>query len=156
MLIKLGIIGAVLVLGGMMFSTEITTLFPNTSALLSDSLKDDINSLNQKVTNSAENRLDSSIDRTIQSVSDSVYEGITETGDKLVENVNEKISEGITETGDKLVENVNEKISEGITETGDNIKSQIVESSQSSKETLVNEASQFDPFNFIKNIFKIN
>ena len=137
MLIKLGIIGAVLVLGGMMFSTEIITLFPNTSALLSDSLKNDFNTLNEKVTNSAENRLDSSIDKTIQSISDSVYEGITETGDKLVENVNEKISEGITETGD-------------------NIKSQIVESSQSSKETLVNEVSQFDPFSFIKNIFKIN
>ena len=137
MLIKLGIIGAVLVLGGMMFSTEIITLFPNTSALLSDSLKDDINGLNEKVTNSAENRLDSSIDKTIQSISDSVYEGITETGDKLVENVNEKISEGITETGD-------------------NIKSQIVESSQSSKETLVNEVSGFDPFSFIKNLFQIN
>ena len=137
MLIKLGIIGAVLVLGGMMFSTEIITLFPNTSALLSDSLKDDINGLNEKVTNSAENRLDVSIDKTIQSISDSVYEGITETGDKLVENVNEKISEGITETGD-------------------NIKSQIVESSQSSKEMLVNEVSGFDPFSFIKNIFKIN
>ena len=137
MLIKLGIIGAVLVLGGMMFSTEIITLFPNTSALLSDSLKDDINGLNEKVTNSAENHLDSSIDKTIQSISDSVYEGITETGDKLVENVNEKISQGITETGD-------------------NIKSQIVESSQSSKETLVNEVSGFDPFSFIKNIFKIN
>ena len=77
MLIKLGIIGTVLVLGGMMFSTEIITLFPNTSALLSDSLKDDINGLNEKVTNSAENRLDSSIDKTIQSISDSVYEGIT-------------------------------------------------------------------------------
>ncbi len=137
MLIKLGIIGTVLVLGGLMFSTEIITLFPNTSALLSDSLKDDINGLNEKVTNSAENRLDASIDKTIQSISDSVYEGITETGDKLVENVNEKISEGITETGD-------------------NIKSQIVESSQSSKETLVNEVSEFDPFSFIKNIFKIN
>ena len=137
MLIKLGIIGTVLVLGGMMFSTEIITLFPNTSALLSDSLKDDINGLNEKVTNSAENRLDASIDKTIQSISDSVYEGITETGDKLVENVNEKISEGITETGD-------------------NIKSQIVESSQSSKETLVNEVSEFDPFSFIKNIFKTN
>ena len=137
MLIKLGIIGAVLVLGGMMFSTEIITLFPNTSALLADSLKDDINGLNEKVTNSAENRLDTSIDKTIQSISDSVYDGITETGDKLVENVNEKISEGITETGD-------------------NIKSQIVESSQSSKETLVNEVSGFDPFSFIKNIFKIN
>ena len=137
MLIKLGIIGAVLVLGGMMFSTEIITLFPNTSALLSESLKDDINGLNEKVTNSAENRLDSSIDKTIQSISDSVYEGITETGDKLVENVNEKISQGITETGD-------------------NVKSQIVESSQSSKETLVNEVSGFDPLSFIKNIFKIN
>lgn len=137
MLIKLGIIGAVLVLGGMMFSTEITTLFPNTSALLADSLKDDINGLNEKVTNSAENRLDTSIDKTIQSVSDSVYEGITETGDKLVENVNKKISEGITETGN-------------------NVKTQIVESSESSKEIFVNEVSGFDPFSFIKNIFKIN
>jgi CRISPR/Cas system-associated protein Csm6 len=137
MLIKLGIIAAVLILGGMIFSTEITTLFPSTSALLADSLKDDINALNEKVTNSAENRLDTSIDKTIQSVSDSVYQGITETGDKLVENVNEKISEGITETGD-------------------NIKTQIVESSESSKEILVNKVSGFDPFSFIKNIFKIN
>ena len=116
MLIKLGIIVAVFVLGGMIFSTEITELFPNTSVLLSDSLKNDINSLNTKITNSFENRLDTSIDKTIQSVSDSVYEGITETGDKLVENVNEKISEGI----------------------------------------LTNEVSGFDPFSFIKNLFKIN
>ena len=137
MLIKLGIIAAVLILGGMMFSTEITTLFPSTSALLADSLEDDINTLTEKITNSAENRLDTSIDKTIQSASDSIYQGITETGDKLVENVNEKISEGIAETGD-------------------NIKTQIVESSESSKEILVNEVSGFDPFNFIKNLFKIN
>ena len=137
MLIKLGIIVAVFVLGGMMFSTEITALFPNTSVLLSDSLKNDINSLNTKITNSAENLLDTSIDKTIQSVSDSVYEGITETGDKLVENVNEKISEGITEAGD-------------------NIKNEIIESSESSKENLTNEISSIDPFSFIKNIFKTN
>ncbi len=137
MLIKLGIIVAIFVLGGMMFSTEITALFPNTSALLSDSLKNDINALNTKITNSTENRLDTSIDKTIQSVSDSVYEGITETGDKLVENINEKISEGITETGD-------------------NIKNEIIESSKSSKENLTNEISNFDPFSFIKNIFKTN
>ena len=137
MLIKLGIIVAIFVLGGMMFSTEITALFPNTSAILSDSLKNDINGLNTKITNSAENRLDTSIDKTIQSVSDSVYQGITETGDKLVENVNEKISEGITETGD-------------------NITTEIIESSESSKEILTNKISDFDPFSFIKNIFKIN
>ena len=137
MLIKLGIIVAVFVLCGMMFSAEITALFPNTSVLLSDSLKNDINSLNTKITNSAENLLDTSIDKTIQSVSDSVYEGITETGDKLVENVNEKISEGITEAGD-------------------NIKNEIIESSESSKENLTNEISSIDPFSFIKNIFKTN
>jgi predicted PurR-regulated permease PerM len=137
MLIKLGIIVAIFVLGGMMFSTEITALFPNTSAILSDSLKNDINGLNTKITNSAENRLDTSIDKTIQSVSDSVYQGITETGDKLVENVNEKISEGITETGD-------------------NITTEIIESSKSSKEILTNKISDFDPFSFIKNIFKTN
>ena len=156
MLIKLGIIVSVIVLGGMIFSTEITSLFPNTSALLADSLKDDIASLNAKVTDSAENRLDSSIDKTIQSVSDSVYEGITDTGDKLVENVNEKISEGITDTGDKLVENVNEKISEGITDTQNTIKNEILESSTLSTEVLVNEVSGFDPFSFFKDLFKIN
>ena len=137
MIIKLGIITAVLILGGMMFSTEITSLFPNTSASLTDSLKNDFNNLNAKITNSAENRLDTSIDKTIQSVSDSVYEGITETGDKLVENVNEKISEGITETGD-------------------NIKMGIIESGESSKDILANEVSNFDPFSFIQNIFKID
>ena len=137
MLIKLGIIVAIFILGGMMFSTEITTLFPNTSAILSDSLKNDINGLNTKITNSAETGLDTSIDKTIQSISDTVYDGITETGDKLVENVNQKISEGITETGD-------------------NIKNEIIESSESSKENLTNEISSFDPFSFIKNIFKTN
>jgi len=137
MIIKLGIIAAVLILGGMMFSTEITALFPNTSASLTDSLKSDFNNLNAIITDSAENRLDTSVDKTIQSVSDSVYEGITETGDKLVENVNEKISEGITETGN-------------------DIKMGIMESSKSSTEIIVNEASDFDPFSFIQNLFKIN
>ena len=104
MLIKLGIIAAVLILGGMVFSTEITTLFPSTSALLADSLladslKNDINALNEKVTNSAENRVDTSIDKTIQSVSDSVYEGITQTGDELVENVNKKYLKELQKLG---------------------------------------------------------
>ena len=55
-----------------------------------------------------------------------------------------------------ITENVNEKISEGITETGDNITTEIIESSESSKEILTNKISDFDPFSFIKNIFKTN
>ncbi len=138
MWIKLGIIVAVVVLGGIIFSTEITSLFPSTSVQLADSLKDDIYEINSKITDSAENRLDTSIDKTIQSVSNSGKIG------KLLK------------TGDKMVENVNEKISEGITETGDNIKSEIVKSSELSTEIIGDKVSEFDPFTFIKNTFKIN
>ncbi len=83
MLLKLGIIGTFLILGGMMFSTEISALFPNTSASFLDSVKNDINLLNEKISNSAEERLDTSVDKLVENVSDQVYEGITETGDSL-------------------------------------------------------------------------
>ena len=83
MLLKLGIIGTFLILGGMMFSTEISALFPNTSASFLDSVKNDINLLNEKISNSAEERLDTSVDKLVENVSDQVYAGITETGDSL-------------------------------------------------------------------------
>jgi len=102
MLLKLGIIGTFLILGGMMFSTEISALFPNTSASFLDSVKNDINLLNEKIGNSAEERLDTSVDSLVENVSDQVYAGITETGDSLVENVSDQVYAGITETGDSL------------------------------------------------------
>ena len=130
MFIKLGIIGTFLILGGLMFSTEISTLFPNTSASLLDSLKSDMNYLNDKVSGSAEERLDTSID-------------------KIVGNVSDKVSEGITETGDKLVEEVNGTISEGITATGDNLKNGILQSYESSQEIITDEIFNLD---LIKNM----
>ena len=85
-----------------MFSTEISALFPNTSASFLDSVKNDINLLNEKIGNSAEERLDTSVDSLVENVSDQVYAGITETGDSLVENVSDQVYAGITETGDSL------------------------------------------------------
>lgn len=41
-------------------------------------------------------------------------------------------------------------------QTRDNIKNEILESSTSTTTDLVNEVSEFDPFNFIKNLFKTN
>ena len=130
MLIKLGIIGTFLILGGLMFSTEISTLFPNTSTSLLDSLKSDMNYLNEKVSGSAEERLDTSIDKIIGNVSDKVYEGITATGDKLEEEVNGTISEGITATGD-------------------NLKNGILQSYESSQEIITDEIFNLD---LIKNM----
>ena len=130
MLIKLGIIGTFLILGGMMFSTEISTLFPNTSTSLLDSLKSDMNYLNEKVSGSAEERLDTSIDKIIGNDSDKVYEGITATGDKLVEEVNGTISEGITATEV-------------------NLKNGILQSYESSQEIITDEIFNLD---LIKNM----
>lgn len=76
MLIKLGIIGAILVLGGLIFSSEINGLFPNTSASIIESLKDDVNNVGTKTSESVENRLDTSIDKVVEKTSVQINDGI--------------------------------------------------------------------------------
>ncbi len=83
MFIKLGIIVGIVVLGGMIFSTEIENLFPNTSATVIDSLKDDMSNLGSIASDSVEQRIDDSINEfiddssnTIGDASDSIINGI--------------------------------------------------------------------------------
>ena len=56
MFIKLGIIAGILILGGMIFSTEIDTLFPSTSASVVDSLKTDVSDFGSKASDSVEKK----------------------------------------------------------------------------------------------------
>ena len=58
MFIKLGIIAGVLILGGMIFSNEIDSLFPSTSASVVDSLKEDVSNFGAKASDSVEKRID--------------------------------------------------------------------------------------------------
>ncbi len=58
MLIKLGIIVGIVILGGMIFSTEIGNIFPTTSATVFDSLIDDVANFGSKASDSVDQRID--------------------------------------------------------------------------------------------------
>ena len=64
MLLKLGILTGILILGGIIFSTEIQSFFPNTSTKGIDSLKSDVKILTTKSIETAEEKIESSINQT--------------------------------------------------------------------------------------------
>ena len=104
MFIKLGIIIGVVILGGMIFSNEIDNLFPNTSTVVLDSLKNDTSNFSSKALDSVEQRIDDSIDTIVDNTSNSVSNKISDVGDKVAS----KISEA-KESSQKMI---NEKISD--------------------------------------------
>ena len=103
MLIKLGIIIAAIVLGGMIFSNEIDILLPNTSATIVDSLKNDASGFSSKALGSVEQRIDDSIDQIIDNTSNSISSKINGVGDK--------ISDKIPDTRELSQKMFNDKIS---------------------------------------------
>ena len=64
MLLKLGIIAVLLVIGGLIFSSEIQSFFPNTSTSGVNSLKSDVKILTTNSIESAEQKIESSINQT--------------------------------------------------------------------------------------------
>jgi len=89
MFIKLGIIIGIVILGGMIFSTEIDNLFPTTSASVTDSLKDDLSNFGTKATDSVEKRIDESIDKIVDKTGNTITNEISEAGDKISSKVSE-------------------------------------------------------------------
>lgn len=90
MFIKLGIIAGIVILGGMIFSTEINNIFPSTSATVVDSLKTDVVDLSTKTSDSIEQRIDESIDQIVtetnnagNKISNEIYEA-QESSQKLI------------------------------------------------------------------------
>ncbi len=72
MFLKLGIICAILILGGLVFSSEINELFPSTSGSIVESLNEDISGIGTTVTESVEKRLDTSIDKIVEKTSEQI------------------------------------------------------------------------------------
>ena len=100
MFIKLGIVVGIIVLGGMIFSTEIYNLFPSTSATV-DSLKNDVTNLSSKATDSIEKRIDKSMDTIVNKTSNTINNEIREASNKLTTE--------ISETKESSQEIINEK-----------------------------------------------
>ena len=89
MFIKLGIIAGIIILGGMVFSNEIDTFFPTTSATVIDSIKDDVSNIGSKASESVEKRIDESVDKIVDKTTDSITNEISEAGDKITNEISE-------------------------------------------------------------------
>ncbi len=89
MFIKLGIIAGIIILGGMIFSTEIGNIFPTTSASLFDSLMDDVTNFGTNAVDSADQRIDESIDKIVDKTSNSLTNEISEAGNKISNEISE-------------------------------------------------------------------
>ena len=103
MFIKLGIIAGIIVLGGMIFSNEIDSLFPTTSATITNSITNDVSKIGTKATNAVENRIDESIDKIVDKTSKTITNEIHETGDKISNEVSD-----VKETSQNIIK---EKVS---------------------------------------------
>ena len=88
MFIKLGIIVGIVILGGMIFSTEIENLFPSTANAV-DSLQDDVTNLGSKATDSVEKKIDESIATIVNTTSNTLNNEISEAGDKITTEITE-------------------------------------------------------------------
>jgi hypothetical protein len=100
MFIKLGIIAGIIILGGMIFSNEIDTLFPSTSATVVDSLKDDVSNFGSKASESVEKRIDESIDNLVDKTSNAITEEISDIGNDIsneISDVRKSSQQTITE-----------------------------------------------------------
>ena len=103
MFIKLGIIVGIVILGGMIFSNEIDSFFPTTSATVFDSLKNDMNIFGTKALDSVEQRIDSSIDKIVDKTSESISNEISNVGDK--------VSDEISDVKESSQKSIKEKVS---------------------------------------------
>ncbi len=88
MFIKLGIIVGIVILGGMIFSNEIDSLFPTTGTVV-DSLKIDVSDFSSKALDFVEQRIDSSTDKIVEKTTDSVSNKINDVGNKITTEISE-------------------------------------------------------------------
>ncbi len=98
MFVKLGIIAVIVILAGVIFSNEIDSFLPTTSATVFDSLKNDMSIFGIKASDSVEQRIDSSIDKIMDKTSESISNEISDVGDK----VSNEISD-VKESSQKLI-----------------------------------------------------
>ncbi len=102
MLIKLGIIAGIVILGGMIFSTEIDNIFPTTSATIFDSLMDDVTNFGSKASDSVDQRIDESIDKIMDTTSNSITNEISEAGEKISNEISEVKKSSQKTIGEKI------------------------------------------------------
>ena len=103
MFLKLGIIVGIVIIGGIVFSSEISTLFPNTSTTTVNSLKEDVKNLGTQAAETTEKKVNESFNE----ISEKANKKLNEEIDKTSDNIHNKISE----TGESTQMIISENIS---------------------------------------------
>lgn len=106
MFIKLGIIVGIIILGGLIFSSEIDSLFPTTSASVFDSLKNDVTNFGVKASDSVDQRIGSSIDTIVDETNNSITNEISNVGNKVTSEISE-VKESSQKSINKELSNFN-------------------------------------------------
>lgn len=111
MFLKIGILAAILVVGGLIFSSEIQAIFPNTSTNVVSSLEDDVSVLTKKSLESAEQRIESSAEQVETKLSDIGHQ-TAQSAENTINSSVEKVETKLSEIKQNSTEYVEEKISE--------------------------------------------
>lgn len=107
MLLKIGIIASILVVGGIVFSSEIQTIFPNTSATAAESLEADVTSLTSKTFDAAEEKIESSYD-TVETKFTEISQQTIQSAESTINSSAEKVETKFTEFKENSTEYVEE------------------------------------------------
>ena len=83
MFIKLGILAACIVVGGLIFANEVDMFLPTTSATLTDSLKTDVANLGNNATVAVEKRMEESVGDVLDETTSIASNQITKMGEKI-------------------------------------------------------------------------
>lgn len=112
MLLKLGIIATILIVGGIIFSSEIQQYLPNTSTDGVNSLKTDVNTLTTESFESAEQKITSSAEQAGTKLSDFGHQSVQtaeNTINSSVEQAETKLSEIKQDSSEFIEENITDK-----------------------------------------------
>ena len=141
MFIKLGIIAGIVILGGMIFSSEIGNLFPTTSASVFDSLKNDVTNFGTKASDSVEQRIDSSIDQIVDKTNNSITNEISNVGDKVANDISE-VKESSQKSISEELSNFNpiESIKNIFTDSSSSQSSSITSSNSQQSNTISSQS----------------
>ncbi|HUT05800.1 MAG TPA: hypothetical protein VMW74_03805 [Nitrosopumilaceae archaeon] len=111
MILKLGILVVILVVGGIIFSSEIQTYFPNTSSTGINSLETDVNTITTKSLESAEKKIGSSVDKVESKISDIGHQTV-QTAENSINSSVDQVETKLSEIKQNSTEYVEEKISD--------------------------------------------
>ena len=111
MFLKIAIIATIAVAGGILFSSEIQAILPNTSTTGINSLESDISTLTTKSIDSADQKIESSIQQVESKLSDIGHQTV-QTAENTINSTTVHVQTKLTEIKQNSTEYVEENISD--------------------------------------------